>query len=295
VAVAPESGATAGAVGTAELEVDRLTKRYGGLAAVDELSFRVGSRETFGIAGPNGAGKTTLFDAISGHVRASGGRVVFGGEEIQHRPPHAICHLGIARTFQVPVVFPEHTVLGNILLGAYFGRRSRPVPGIGFDATSVERAADASSFVGLQGKLDRVAGPLPLFDKKRLMMASAIATEPRLVMLDEPVGGLNPGEVDEVLDLVRRIRATGVTVILIEHVMRALMSISDRVMVMNHGRLLFEGTPDDVQRHEEVIRVYLGTATEERLTKADAGAAEELEAWRASGPEAVDPRAERDG
>ena len=118
---------------------------------------------------------------------------------------------------------------------------------------------------------------MSLFDKKRLMMASAIATDPGLLMLDEPVGGLNPGETDEVLELVRKVRASGVTVVLIEHVMRALMSISDRVMVMNHGRLLFQGTPDDVQRHEEVIRVYLGTATEDRPTRADVGAIEELE------------------
>ena len=182
-------------------------------------------------------------------------------------------------------MFPEHTVLGNILVGAYFGRRSRVVPGTKFDGDSVERATDAAAFIGLQNKLGAIAGPLSLFDKKRLMMASAIATDPGLLMLDEPVGGLNPGETDEVLELVRKVRASGVTVVLIEHVMQALMSISDRVMVMNHGRLLFQGTPDDVQRHEEVIRVYLGTATEDRPTKADVGAVEELEDWRTSEPD----------
>ena len=182
-------------------------------------------------------------------------------------------------------MFPEHTVLGNILVGAYFGRRSRVVPGTKFDGDSVERATGAAAFIGLQNKLGAIAGPLSLFDKKRLMMASAIATDPGLLMLDEPVGGLNPGETDEVLELVRKVRASGVTVVLIEHVMRALMSISDRVMVMNHGRLLFQGTPDDVQRHEEVIRVYLGTATEDRPTKADVGAVEELEDWRTSEPD----------
>jgi len=283
VAVALPERDTAGAArGAGVLEVVDLTKRYGGLAAVDGLTFSVAPGETFGIAGPNGAGKTTLFDAITGHARANSGRIVFSGEEIQQRSSHQICHLGVARTFQVPAVFPEHTVLGNILVGAYFGRRARLVPSTRFDADSIDRAVAAASSVGLQGKLGSTAGPLSLFDKKRLMMASALATEPSLLMLDEPVGGLNPRETDEVLDLVRTIRTGGVTVVLIEHVMRALMSISDRVMVMNHGRLLFEGTPEDVQRQEEVIRVYLGTATEERPTRADVGAVEELREWRGS-------------
>jgi branched-chain amino acid transport system ATP-binding protein len=271
------------------LEVDRLSKRYGGLAAVDDLSFVVQEEEAFGIAGPNGAGKTTLFDAITGHARASGGRIVFDGEPIQTRSSHAICQMGVARTFQIPAVFPEHTVLGNIAVGAYFGRR-HGIPGFRFDADTIRRARESGAFVGLDGKFDVVAGPLPLFDKKRLMMASAIASEPRLVMLDEPVGGLNPGETDAMLELIRRMRVSGVTVVLIEHVMRALMSISDRVMVMNHGRLLFEGTPEEVQRHEEVIRVYLGTATSEQAaTAADAEAAGELGVWRASERDADGP------
>ena len=262
IADAPQSMADA-----TLLEVDELSKHFGGLAAVDELSFRVAEGETFGIAGPNGAGKTTLFDTISGHARATNGRILFGGQEIQDRSTHAICHLGVARTFQIPAVLPEHTVLGNVIVGAYFGHRPRAVPGLRFDEASAERARAAASFAGLGGKLDVVAGPLPLFDKKRLMIASAMASEPRLLMLDEPVGGLNHREIDEILELVRKVRSAGVTVVLIEHVMRALMSISDRVMVMNHGRLLFEGTPEDVQGHEEVIRVYLGTATEQQSSE----------------------------
>ena len=285
---ARERGRGAIPAGGALLEVAGLTKRYGGLAAVDDLSFRVAPGEAFGIAGPNGAGKTTLFDAITGHARATEGRILFLGAEIQERSSHVICQLGVARTFQIPAVFPEHTVLGNVLVGAYFGRRARVAPAPRFDDESVERAREAARFVGLGDRLRAIAGPLSLFDKKRLMMASAIATEPRLLMLDEPVGGLNPAEIDEVLALVREIRATGVTVVLIEHVMRALMTISDRVMVMNHGRLLFEGTPADVQRDEEVIRVYLGTATEERATTADVGAADELEGWRASNVDVAD-------
>lgn len=241
------------------LEVEELSKRYGGLAAVDRLSFAVDEGETLGIAGPNGAGKTTLFDVISGHAAASGGTIRFAGREIQRLPAHAICHLGIARTFQLTTVFPEQTVLGNIAIGAYFGRAGRRIPGIRFDRETIERAREAARFVGLEDRLDALAGPLRLFDKKRLMLATALATEPRLLLLDEPVGGLTPAETDRILELVRRVRERGVSVVLIEHVMRALMSISDRVMIMNHGRLLFEGTPSDVVRNTEVIRVYLGT------------------------------------
>jgi branched-chain amino acid transport system ATP-binding protein len=273
--------------GTALLEVVGLTKRYGGLAAVDDLSFRVPAGQTFGIAGPNGAGKTTLFDTITGHARATHGRVVFRGAEIQERSSHVICHLGIARTFQVPAVFPEHTVLGNIIIGSYFGREARMIPGIRFEPDSTERARAMASYVGLQDKLGAISGPLSLFDKKRLMIASALASDPVLLMLDEPVGGLNPGETDEVLGLIRKVRSSGVTVVLIEHVMSALMTISDHVMVMNHGRLLFEGNPADVQRHEEVIRVYLGTASEERTGTAESGVAEELQAWRESEPDEI--------
>ncbi|HXF74236.1 MAG TPA: ABC transporter ATP-binding protein [Actinomycetota bacterium] len=252
--------------------MEQLSKRYGGLAAVDGLTFSVAEGETLGIAGPNGAGKTTLFDVISGHAAASSGRVRFMGREIQRMPAHAICALGIARTFQVTVAFPELTVLGNILVGAYFGRGRRRI-GLRFDRASIDRAIEAASFVGLGDRLDVRAGPLSLFDKKRLMIASSLATEPRLLLLDEPVGGLTPAETDSILELVRRVRDGGVTVIVIEHVMRALMSISDRVVIMNHGRLLFDGTPRDVVRDAEVIRVYLGTLPAEETP---AGPGEEV-------------------
>lgn len=277
------------------LEVAGLSKHFGGLAAVDDLSFVVREGDAFGIAGPNGAGKTTLFDTITAHARATQGRIVFAGEEIQGRSSHAICHAGVARTFQIPAVFPEHTVLANILIGSYFGHSGRRLPGLRFDAVAIERAAEAAAYVGLEGKLEHPAGPLPLFDKKRLMIASAISSAPRLLMLDEPVGGLNRGEVDAVLELVRKVRASGVTVVLIEHVMRALMSISDRVLVMNHGRRLFEGSPQDVQRHEEVIRVYLGTTSERvpGLGEAPDEELPDLEAWKGSDPEASGPEVPR--
>jgi branched-chain amino acid transport system ATP-binding protein len=276
------------------LEVDRLSKHYGGLAAVDDLSFAVREGEAFGIAGPNGAGKTTLFDTITGHARSTGGAIRFDGQEIQTRTSHAICQAGIARTFQIPAVFPDHTVLGNIMVGSYFGQTGRRLPGMRFDDASIARARQAARFTGIDHRLDAPAGPLPLVDKKRLMIASAMATSPRLLMLDEPVGGLNRGEVDAILELIRRIRSSGVTVVLIEHVMRALMSMSDRVLVMNHGRLLFDGTPEDVQRHEEVIRVYLGTQPESSpQAGGPADAQPELQEWTATEPRELDPGAPR--
>ena len=272
------------------LEVDGLSKHYGGLAAVDDLSFAVREGEAFGIAGPNGAGKTTLFDTITGHARATGGAIRFAGQEIQARTSHVICQAGIARTFQIPAVFPDHTVLANIVVGSYFGRTRRLLPGVRFDGAAIDRAREAARFAGIDDRLHVPAGPLPLVDKKRLMIASAKATSPRLLMLDEPVGGLNRGEVDAVLELIRKIRSSGVTVVLIEHVMRALMTMSDRVLVMNHGRLLFDGTPEDVQRHEEVIRVYLGTEPETSAGRAaSADALPELREWTASEPRELDP------
>ncbi len=240
------------------LEVEGVSKHFGGLAAVDDLSFAVAADETFGIAGPNGAGKTTLFDVDHRSRAGHRGAIVLAGEEIQGRSSHGICHRGVARTFQIPAVFPEHTVLGNIAVGAYFGRRSG-VPSFAFDDEAIERAREAAFLVGLEDKLGAVAGPLSLFDKKRLMIASAIATAAatadarRAGRRPQPRGdrrGARPGEPG---------CGSPASRCLIEHVMRALMAISDRVMVMNHGRLLFEGTPAEVQRHEEVIRVYLGT------------------------------------
>jgi branched-chain amino acid transport system ATP-binding protein len=277
------------------LEVEGLSKHYGGLAAVDDLSFVVREGETFGIAGPNGAGKTTLFDTITGHARATAGVIRFAGNGIQTWSSHAICRAGIARTFQIPAVFPDHTVLANVVIGSYFGHAGRLLPGVRFDTASVERAREAAAFVGLVERLDARAAPLPLYDKKRLMIASAIATSPRMLMLDEPVGGLNRGEVDAILELIRKVRSSGVTVVLIEHVMRALMLISDRVLVMNHGRPLFEGTPDDVQRHEEVIRVYLGTKQETTPGEGETSEEEltELSGWAASEPGTQEPEAPR--
>lgn len=253
------------------LIIDGLYKYYGGLAAVHDLSVGVGEAEIFGIAGPNGAGKTTLFDTISGYARASRGRIALGERRIERLSAHRITHLGIARTFQIPSVFDSQSVFANALVASYFGAANRFVPGLRFDGRSVERADRALEFVGLEAKRDLPAGPLPLVDKKKLMLACALATEPRVLLLDEIAGGLNPSETDAIFDLVRQVRSEhGLAIVVIEHVMRALMAVSDRVMIMHHGAKLYEGRPADVLANEEVIRVYLGREAEKFVTGGDA-------------------------
>lgn len=244
------------------LEADGVVKTYGGLAAVDGLTFRVEEGETFGIAGPNGAGKTTLFDVVTGMVRATDGEIRLSGVAIQETTVHEICRMGVARTFQQPSVFDTQTVLSNALAGAQFGAKRPWWTGLRLSGDTLGRAMDELAFVGLADKAGELAGPLPVFDKKRLMIASALATDPILLFLDEPFGGLNAGEVDELMALLRAIKERGITLVLIEHVMRALMSLSDRVLIMNHGKSLFEGSPADVIADEEVVRVYLGRAGE---------------------------------
>lgn len=250
--------AAAGPPGDVVLRVRGVIKRYGGLAAVDGVDFDVREGETFGIAGPNGAGKTTLFDVVTGISRASAGTVEFAGLPIQAASVHRICHLGIARTFQLPSVFDTQTVLANALTGAQFGNGRRWWSALRSSPEILARAEQELAFVGLADRSAVPAGPLPVFDKKRLMIASALATDPRVLFLDEPFGGLSPSEIDRMLVLLRTVRDRGVTIVLIEHVMRALMALADRVLIMNQGRTLFEGHPDEVRRDPEVIRVYLG-------------------------------------
>lgn len=240
------------------LDARGVTKRYGGLTAVDDVSFQVQAGETFGIAGPNGAGKSTLFDIITGMTRLSAGEIHLNGRPIHATSVQEICHRGIARTFQLPSVFDTETVLGNVVVGAHFGVGSPWWSGFRADNRTFARAEAELDFVGLSDIASNEAGPLAVFDKKRLMIASALASKPSMLFLDEPFGGLTPGEVDELIALLVRVRERGITLVLIEHVMRALMALSDRVLIMNQGKTLFEGLPEDVLSHEEVARVYLG-------------------------------------
>ncbi|SJN08001.1 Branched-chain amino acid transport ATP-binding protein LivG (TC 3.A.1.4.1) [Leucobacter sp. 7(1)] len=251
-----------------QLEVRAATKRYGGLTAVDRVSFEVRRGEIFGIAGPNGAGKTTLFDVITGMVRATSGEVLFEGTPIARSSIHEICHLGITRTFQKPSVFDSETVMGNAIVGAHFGSGKPWWKSLSRDPEVWDRAEAALEFVGLSDRAAEISGPLPVYDKKRLMIASALASSPTMLFLDEPFGGLTDEEIEALLRLLERINSSGITIVLIEHVMRALMALADRVLIMDQGRTLRQGEPGEVMSDPEVVRVYLGSSAEEATTTA---------------------------
>lgn len=242
-----------------------VSKRFGALAAVNNLSFDVMQGEVLGIGGPNGAGKTTLFEVVSGLNPATEGEILFEGKPITALAPEAICHAGVARTFQLNACFDSLSVRENVEVAAYFGRRNRRFPGvrIGQDVHAVADAALAT--VALLPKADRVAGNLAVLDRKLLMLAGAIASRPKLLLMDEPVGGLTSQEIDHMMSVVRGIAASGITIILIEHVMRFLVQLSDRVMIMHHGENIYTGPPGGLVRDRTVIDVYLGEGASQRL------------------------------
>jgi branched-chain amino acid transport system ATP-binding protein len=247
----------------ASLEARDVVKAYGGLRAVDGVSLTARPGEILGIAGSNGAGKTTLFDVISGRVPATAGDVLLGGTSIAGRSVHDRCRDGLARTFQSPTVAGTLTVGENVRLSRRHGSRAREV------RDDASRDAAVLAFVGLDGAADAPAEGLGVHDKKRLMLATALAADPRVLLLDEPFGGLRPEEIDATLDLVRAIADLGVTVICIEHVMRALTRLAERVLVMHRGKAFFEGTPREMLADREVIEVYLGQGVSARGGGAD--------------------------
>ena len=232
------------------LEVRGLSKRFGGLRANDHVDLVVRAGEIVGLIGPNGAGKTTLFSCIAGTERPSAGQVVFDGQDVTGLPPEAICARGLARTFQVVRTFRDMTVLDNVIVGALLRAR---------DATAARQAAlDVLEFCGLLHRRDVRGATLTITDRKRLEIARALATRPKLLLLDEVMAGLNPREQQEAVDLVRRIHATGATILMVEHVMEIVMSISDRVVVLNSGRKIADGPPAQIARDEAVVAAYLG-------------------------------------
>lgn len=241
----------------AVVECVDVTKRYGGLVAVRELSFAVEEGEFFAIVGPNGAGKTTLFDTISGHSPPSAGTIRFGGQDIQGLSPHVVCRLGLARTFQTATAFDTQTVLTNALVAAVFGR-STSSSWLRFDEEAREAALQALTLVGLEDRQQAEAASLPILDRKRLMLATALATSPKVLMLDEPVGGLNAAERQEFIELISALAASGLTILMIEHVMKAVQALATRMLVLHHGQKLAEGNPADVLRDQRVVEVYLG-------------------------------------
>jgi branched-chain amino acid transport system ATP-binding protein len=235
---------------TALLEVRGATKRFRGLTAVDNVSFDVAEGRIFAVIGPNGAGKTTLFNLIAGVFPPDGGTITFAGERSDGVAPHLLCRRGLARTFQIVRPFPELTVLENAMIGAMM--RAPDVDVARAKAIEVLRQLD------LLDRRDAKAKSLTLPDRKRLECARALATEPRLLLLDEVMAGLRPTEVDRIVAILKDINRSGVTILLIEHVMRATMALADRIHVLHHGATIAEGTPDEVTRHPKVLESYLG-------------------------------------
>jgi branched-chain amino acid transport system ATP-binding protein len=236
------------------LEVDAVTKRFGALVVLEDLTFSVAPGQALGIVGPNGAGKTTALDIVAGDLAPTLGHVRFDGRDVTRMPAHARCRLGIGRTSQVPRPFEGLTVFENVLVGATFGGERRQGAS-GRDAATV----DALELTGMLPAANRLAGTLSLLDRKRLELSRALATHPRLLLLDEIAGGLTEVEVVALVSVIKQIRATGVAIVWIEHIVHALLSVVDRMLALDYGRTLLEGEPHDVMASPEVQAVYLGT------------------------------------
>jgi len=248
---------------TAILEVEGLTRRFGGLTAVDGLSFAVTEGEIRGLIGPNGAGKTTTFNVISGYYPPTSGKVRFDGREIAGLAPHDIAALGLIRTFQQTTLFKELSVLENVLIGAHLHISPGLFPSLLGRARTAEAEArkaalETLAFFGLDDRRDELASTLPHGLQRALGMAVALMAEPRFLLLDEPFTGMNTEETREIMGLIRRVRDRGITLLLVEHDMQAVMGLCDRITVLNFGRLLTEGSPDEIRVDPAVIEAYLG-------------------------------------
>ena len=233
------------------LVISGLSKRFGGLRAVQDVSFTVKENETVALIGPNGAGKTTSFNLITGFQRPDAGSVMAYGREIVGLKPHNVCAHGLARTFQVAKPFGAMTVLNNVMTGAFLRDKNT--------AAAREKAREAIEFVGLSAREQTAAKDLTTIDQRRLEMARALATEPRLLLLDEVMAGLNPAEIDQAVALVGKLSQRGLTIVIVEHVMRAIMAVARHIVVLDHGQKIAEGTPKEIVENPEVIRAYLGS------------------------------------
>ncbi|MDP3481105.1 MAG: ABC transporter ATP-binding protein [Desulfoprunum sp.] len=232
------------------LKVEGLTKEFGGLRAIDNLSLEIKAGGIMGLIGPNGAGKSTAFNCIAGVYAPTAGQIFFTGENISGKKPWDLCKKGLARTFQIVKPFASKTVLYNVTVGSFATCKLR--------SEAEDKAMTVLKFLNLDDKKDILAGTLTIADRKRLEVARALATEPKLLLLDEVMAGLRPSEVDEVVEMIRKIRDSGVTILLIEHIMRAIMALSDRIVVIQFGKKISEGTPEQVANDPNVIKAYLG-------------------------------------
>jgi branched-chain amino acid transport system ATP-binding protein len=233
------------------LVIKGLSKRFGGLRAVQDVSFSVQENETVALIGPNGAGKTTSFHLITGFHRPDSGSVLAFGKEVAGMKPHDVCALGMVRTFQVAKPFGAMTVLDNVMTGAFL--RDRHV------AAARDKALEAIEFVGLSAREKTAARDLTTIDQRRLEMARALATQPRILVLDEVMAGLNPAEIDQAVALVKKLSNRGLTIVIVEHVMRAIMAVARHIVVLDHGQKIAEGAPKEIVENPEVIRAYLGS------------------------------------
>jgi branched-chain amino acid transport system ATP-binding protein len=232
------------------LQIREVSKRFGGLAALTDVSYSVNQGEIVGLIGPNGAGKTTLFNVVNGFYPPTKGEVLFKGEKISHLKPHQICELGIGRTFQVVKPLRRMTALDNVITSAFLRAKDK--------AEAEDIAFEALRFTGLYEDRNVLSKGLPLGNRKKLEIARALATQPELLLLDESFAGLNPSEQNELIDIIRKVKGKGITIMVIEHHMKVIMSLSDRVVVLNYGEKIAEGTPKEIGSNSLVIEAYLG-------------------------------------